>query len=74
MLKTWSPVSVAVIVVEALEVIDVDDGDCIRRFEAQQCFIEGAARGQRSKFVMIGENVSVLDDRCRPETSPAVAQ
>ena len=61
---------VTVSVVEALEVIDVNDGNRIRSFETQQGFIEGAACRQRSQFVVISEEVAVLDDRCHQyETS-----
>ncbi len=59
---------VAVSVVAAFEVIDVDHGDGIRRLQAKQRVVEGAARGQRREFVVIGEQIRGLDDRaCEDE-------
>ncbi len=53
---------VAVGIIEVLEVIDVHDGEGVALGQREQRVIEGAARRECGEFVVIGEEVRVLDD------------
>src|SRR5580704_5655761 len=59
----------AVSVVTALEVIDVDHRDRIGRFQSKQSFVKGPARRQRRQFIVVSEKVGGLDDRTRQDKS-----
>ncbi len=65
---------VTVGVVESLEVIDVNHRDRIGLLQPQQRIVKSAARGQRRKFIVISQQVRVLDDRQPPECRPPLAE
>ena len=54
---------VAVLVVEALEVVDVHHGDRVLAAEPQQRLVEGAASRQPGQWVVIGHAMRGLDER-----------
>src|SRR5208282_5083566 len=49
-------------VIEALEVVDVSNGNGVRSGKPSQGLVEGAAGGKGGQFVVIGERVGGLND------------
>src|ERR1700678_4064804 len=50
--------------------VDVDHREGIRRLEAKQSLVKGAARRQRGEFILIGKLVGSFDDGNRQNQRP----
>jgi hypothetical protein len=53
---------VAVGIVDAFKVVDINRRDCVRRLQGGKRVVECAPRTEAGEFVTIGERVGVLND------------
>src|SRR6476659_3978583 len=60
--KHLVPAIVAVGIVDALEVVNINRGDCIGRLQGGKGIVECAPRTETGEFVPVGEGVRVLND------------
>src|SRR5437667_5749212 len=60
--KHLVPAIVAVRVVDAFKVVDINRCDCIRWLQGRKRVVECAARTEAGEFVAIGKRVGVLHD------------